>query len=83
MTTERPLRKQSGGLFLGRGRLRRVQHRTGFIPVFYFVRLSEWTRKADSENKVNPCFPAVALRASPTWGAKRNGHLMVSVFFCF
>ena len=21
--------------------------------------------------------------SSPTWGAKRNGHLMVSVFFCF
>ena len=52
-------------------------------PVFYFFRFNEWTRKADKENNLNGCFPAVARRASPTWGAKRNGHLMVSVLFCF
>ena len=33
---------------------------------FAFDYTASWTRKAEKENKVNPCFPAVARRASPT-----------------
>ena len=35
-------------------------------PVFYFVRFYEWTRKADKENNLNGCFPAVARQGEST-----------------
>ena len=83
MTTERPFRKQSAGLFSGRGRLRRVQlgepkeTDTLWCPFsFAFDYTTSWTRKAEKENKVNPCFPAVARRASPLASHDRLGFLL-------
>ena len=36
------------------------KRKTGFILSFFFFVFTNWTRKAESENNLNGCFPAVA-----------------------
>ena len=40
------------------------KQRQDFCPVSVFFVLTNWTRKADKENNLNGCFPAVALPCS-------------------
>ena len=46
-------------------------------PVFYFARFYGWTRKADKENNLNGCFPAVAACG------ESNKLKVLSLFFSF
>ena len=51
--------------------------------VFYFVRFYEWTRKADKENNLNGCFPAVARQGESNLGSQKKRTPYGVRFFCF